>query len=79
MVDQVIACWLETKYVESTSALAKQGSVDNANYRLKRLESAQRRYEGAIKTLATIRTLLPTGLAPAGAIKLYEEKEKKKA
>src|SRR5208283_4769473 len=61
MVDQVVACWLETKHVEAASALAKQGSPESANYRLKRLESAQRRYEGAIKTLTTVRTLLPTG------------------
>lgn len=79
LVDQVIVCWLESKYMESASALGKQGSVENANYRLKRLESAQRRYEGAIKSLTSMRALLPTGLAPAGAIKLHEEKERKRA
>jgi hypothetical protein len=79
MVDQVIGCWLEVKHVENESALAEEGSVATASFRLRRLESAQRRFDNAVKTLSSVRALLPDGVAPARAIKLYEDREKQMA
>jgi hypothetical protein len=76
LVDQVIACWMQLKYMETISADAPPGSLEQGKFRLKRLESAQNRYLNAIKTLTTVRALLPSGLAPAQSIKLHELKSK---
>src|SRR5947209_877821 len=65
LVDQVVACWMELQYVQGVSANAGHGSLEQARYRLKRLESAQKRFESSLKTLTTLRTLVPAGLAPA--------------
>src|SRR5262245_53750852 len=54
LVDQVIACWIEVNYLESLAAEPAHGSVEVAGFRLKRLESAQRRYLQALKTLTTL-------------------------
>jgi hypothetical protein len=74
LIGQVVSTWMELKYVESTSADPGHGSLEQAAFRLKRLESAQKRFDQAVKTLTSVRTLLPAGLAPAGAIKVFEEK-----
>ena len=75
LVDQVVGCWMEVKYVESVSADPGRGTLEQAAFRLKRLESAQRRFDNAVKSLSTLRTLMPAGLAPAQSIKLHEPKE----
>jgi hypothetical protein len=72
LVDQVAACWLEVTYLEGVSAGSGTGSLDQAGFRLKRLESAQKRYLNAVKTLTTLRALVPAGLAPAQPLKLHE-------
>jgi len=77
LVDQVIANWLEVKHAESVSADPGPASLDQAAFCLKRLESAQRRYGDSIKSLATIRQLLPKGLAPSQGISLYEPRAKR--
>ena len=74
LVDQVVACWMEVKYMESVSADPGRGTLEQAAFRLKRLESAQRRFDNAVKSLTTLRTLLPAGLAPAQSIKLHQPK-----
>jgi hypothetical protein len=48
-------------------------------FRLKRLESAQKRYLNAIKTLTVTRTLMPGALAPAQSVKLFEESRRERA
>jgi hypothetical protein len=68
----VVACWLEVQHLERVSADATAGSLDQAGFRLKRLESAQKRYLNAVKTLTTVRALVPAGLAPAQPLKLHE-------
>jgi hypothetical protein len=77
MVDQVVACWLEMKYLEGVSAEPGRGSLEQASFRLKRLESAQKRFDGAVKTLTTLRTLLPTGQAPVQPPRLYEPQQQR--
>jgi hypothetical protein len=79
MIDQVLATWLECKYLEGISAEPGRGSLDQAAFRLRRLESSQKRYLNAVKMLTTVRTLLPAGLAPAQAIRLHAGGERQRA
>jgi hypothetical protein len=72
LVDQVVATFLEMTYLQGLAAGASTGSLDQAGFRLRRLESAQKRYLNAIKTLTTLRALVPGGLVPARALKLHE-------
>jgi hypothetical protein len=66
---------LEAKYVESASAEPGRSSLDQSAFRLKRLESAQRRYLNALKMLTELRALAPSGLAPAVSLKVHEPKK----
>lgn len=59
--DQVMATWLETRYLEATSANAKGASLTQSTMLLKRVESAQRRHLNAIRSLVQTRKLLLTG------------------
>ncbi len=79
LVDLVIACWLEAKYLESVSADPGRGSLEVAGFRLKHLESAQKRYLGALKTLTSLRALAPAGLTPGQALRLHKEPECQRA
>jgi hypothetical protein len=79
LVDQVVACFLEVKYLEGVSAEPGRGSLGQAAFRLRRLESSQKRYLSAIKMLTTVRTLMPAGLAPALAITLHGGSERQRA
>jgi hypothetical protein len=74
LVDQVVACWMEAKSVEHRSASAGTSSLDQAGFRLKRLESAQKQFQNAVQALTRTRALLPAGLAPAQAVKLHDPK-----
>ena len=74
MVEQVIANWMEVKYLEGSAAAAGRGSLEQANFRLKRLESAQRRYLEAIKMLTSLRAMMPSGLAATKPLKIFEPK-----
>src|SRR5205823_2402413 len=79
LVGQVVTCWMEVKDLRGPSAAPGRGSLELAGFRLKRLESAQRRYLTAIKTLTTERGLIPAGTAPPGTVKLYEEPGRQRA
>jgi hypothetical protein len=57
LVDQVIATYLECKHVEAMTASDAGASLDQAAFRLKRLESAQKRYQGTIKALTEVEKL----------------------
>jgi len=78
LVNQVISCWLEVKYAESISA-RENLVLEQSAFRLKRLESAQRRHLIVIQTLTTLRKTMPAGLAPSGSIKLFTEPDSKQA
>jgi len=62
--DQVVATWLEVKYLEAVSADAKGQSLTQAGLLLKRLESAQKRHLVAIRSLVQTRKLLPNSGMP---------------
>jgi hypothetical protein len=72
LVDQVVTCWMETRYAEMASSDQGEASLKQAGFRLKRLESAHKRYMEAVKELATLRRLQPSGRTPAAAVGLYE-------
>jgi hypothetical protein len=72
LVHQVAAYWMEVSYLESAAADPGRSSLEQADFRLKRLESAQRRYFTALKTLTSVRTLALPGLAPTPAVKLHD-------
>jgi hypothetical protein len=72
MVDQVVANWMEVKYLEAATAEAGRSPLENDALRLRRLESAQRRCFNAINMLTNVRALAPAGGAPVGTIRLYE-------
>jgi hypothetical protein len=77
LVDQVVACWMEVSYLETVSADPGRSSLEQADFRLKRLESAQRRYMNAMKTLTNVRTLALPDLAPTPAVKLHDPEERR--
>jgi hypothetical protein len=79
LADQVVACWLETKYLEAVSADPGGQSLAQAGFSLKRLESAQKRYLNAVKALTTLRTLAPAAAAPSGSIKICEASKRQRA
>ena len=59
--------------VRSGEAAGPAGaSLDQAAFRLKRAEPAQRRHLTAVKTLATLRTLMPQGLVPARPLRVHD-------
>ncbi|MDB5340531.1 MAG: hypothetical protein JWN70_6150 [Planctomycetaceae bacterium] len=68
--DQVIATWLEVKYLETLSADQKGASITQAALVLKKVESAQRRHLNAIRSLVQTRKLLPTGSSLPG-LRIY--------
>jgi hypothetical protein len=72
LVDQVIACWLEISYLETVAADPGRSSLDQADFRLKRLDSAQKRYLSAMKALTALRALVPAGLEPTPSVKLHD-------
>jgi hypothetical protein len=76
LVGQIISCWMEMQWLQGTQANPGERNLKQAGYWLKRQESAQRRHLAAIKTLATTRALMPSGLAPLNSLKLHEEQNK---
>jgi hypothetical protein len=50
-------------------AVVDERTLSQGIYYNRRLESAQRRYLAAIKTLSTVRTKMPQGLAPCNVAK----------
>ena len=79
LADQVVACWMEVKCMEGMSADSERATLAQAGLTLKRLESAQKRYLSAIKTLHALRGILPAEGLPSGGVKLYEEPERRQA
>lgn len=63
LIDLIGVTWLASFHSESATA-QPDGSAQQATIRLRRAESAQRRFLRAIKTLATLRALVPHGLLP---------------
>lgn len=76
LVDNITVAYLAQRHAEIHEAGDVGGSLQQAAYRLKRSESAQRRYLAAIKTLSTLRAKVPAGLAPLKGLKLHDPSQK---
>ena len=72
VVDLVAVNHLAERHAEIAAASPGPASVEVAALRLRRAESAQRRYLASLKMLATLRARLPLGLAPGGGPRLYD-------
>jgi len=64
----------EQAQIEAASPAGR--SLPQAAFRLRRAESAQRRYLNAVKTLTTLRALAPQGLAPVGPVSVFKPRRK---
>lgn len=71
LVDQVALCWLANQQASIDAAQPSSGPVQ-ATLQLKRTESAQRRLMLAVKTLTTLRALVPQGMAPLDRLKIHK-------
>lgn len=71
LVDTIAVAWLGSQHAEIQASAPTTGSLEQASWKLKRAESSQRRLLTATKTLATVRTLMSKGLAPANSLKLF--------
>jgi hypothetical protein len=76
LIDQISLTWLAAQHGEIQAASPAGGSLQQAAFRLRRAESAQRRHLTAIKTLATLRSLSPAGLVPTRSIRLHDPDQK---
>jgi len=64
-VERIVACWLEMEYLATTYPVAKGETLGQARFALKQKESSERRFNAAMKSLTTLRALLPNGNAQA--------------
>jgi len=70
LVRLVTTTWLTTQHA-ALAASAAGGNLDQAAYKLKRSEIAEKRFLAAARQLATLRALVPHGLAPLDALRPY--------
>src|SRR5262245_39638494 len=76
LVEQVAICWLAMQHAELHAADSGAVSLSQATIKVKRIESAQRRYFAALKLLSLLRARMPQGLAPLNGLRLYRNKVK---
>jgi len=76
LIDNIAICRLADHHAQMLAADASGGTIPQAILRLKRSESAQKRFLTAIRTLTTLRARAPAGLAPLDSVKLHKPAEK---
>lgn len=76
LVDHVVVAHLAERQAE-LGAAQPGGSIQQAAFRLKKAESAQRRFLTAAKSLATLRALAPRAARPTGTLRLYDPEGRK--
>jgi len=64
LIDMIGATWLAAQHGEISAASPPGASLRQANFWLKRAESAQRRLLNTVKMLTMVRALVPRGLMP---------------
>jgi hypothetical protein len=81
LVDLVVNNWLGVQQAEYSQATQTGGggSIMQANHRLRRSESAQRKFLMAMRMLTTLRAAVPEGLAPINCLRLCGEEERESA
>src|SRR5262249_44086115 len=76
LIAQVVSTWLELSHAQLAAAEPRRATVGQAGCPLKRMESVQRRPLQAIRTLTTLRALLPQGLLPINHLRLHDPEKK---
>ena len=76
-VERIVACWLEMEYLATAYPVAKGETLGQARFALKQKESSERRFNAAMKSLTTLRALLPNG--DTQAVDHHETKENARA
>jgi hypothetical protein len=76
LAGQVVSGWLEMSHAQVKLADPGSSTLGQAGLNLRRAESAQKRYVMAMKTLATVRELLPRGLLPVNPLRLHDRNKK---
>jgi hypothetical protein len=76
LAGQVVSGWLEVAHAQVKLADPGGSTLGQAGLNLRRAESAQKRYVMAMKTLATVRELLPRGLLPVNTVRLHDPDKK---
>jgi hypothetical protein len=71
-VGQVLSGWLEMTHAQIKLADPGGSTPGQAGFNLKCAENAQRRYLASMRTLATVRELLPRGLLPVNHLRLHD-------
>jgi hypothetical protein len=69
-VERVVACWLETQYVDAMHPYAKGEYLPRVRFQLKLKESAQRRYLAAVKSMTTLQKLVAADSSGRPKLKL---------
>jgi hypothetical protein len=64
LIDLIGVTWLAAQHGEISASSPPGGSLQQANFRLRRAESSQRRLLNWVKMLAMVRALVPRGLMP---------------
>jgi hypothetical protein len=77
LADQVVVCWMEVKYLECLAAEPGGGSLKQAGFCLRRRESADLRYQAALKALTDVQERLPARRSPAASVRLFDEPKQK--
>jgi hypothetical protein len=75
LVTQVVTCYLALQHAELSSARPGPSSLVQIGVRLKRSESALKRYLATLRTLAQLRATVPQGLVPVNSVQLYAAAE----
>jgi hypothetical protein len=76
LVDHIAIAYLAQRQAEIAATQTK-GTIAQAAFRLKKIESAQRRFLAAMKSLATLRALQPRLACPIRGPRLYDPEGRK--
>jgi hypothetical protein len=76
LAGQVVSGWLEMTHAQVKLADPGGSTLGQAGFNLRRAEQAHKRYLAAMRTLATVRELLPRGLLPVNQLRLHDPKKK---
>ena len=63
LIARIAMCWLQAAYCDLTYAKATECSMQQAGFLLKRQAESHRRFLNAVRTLATVRSLIPANRA----------------
>lgn len=77
LVHQVVLCYLAVRHAEIAATTPGKSSLNQAMFRTRRSEVAQRRLVSALKMLAQLRATVPAGLAPINSLQVFSGERKR--